>query len=154
MRQTNFNGYIFVVDTDHYAGNFERPMTAYVTGCVGECGVGQKEAEMFMDAVPSSLGKRIDDIIESVPDDHGCCRPASIYPTPGPRKQTHYEQYNSVAMFFSKRPEGDLLELMVERTKEYCDNHMSFLKEPNPIKVLSIRLVKEQVVEKEIKRLL
>jgi len=47
MRATAFEGFIFVIDTDTYAGNFERPMCAYMTGRVGECGVGEEFAEMF-----------------------------------------------------------------------------------------------------------
>jgi hypothetical protein len=188
MREGSFDGYIFVVDTDHYAGNFERPMTAYVTGNTGECEVGEEEAEMFKATVTIEIGERIDDIIESVPDDHGCCRPASIYPTPGffndglgneypdadwgtdkvkevynKAAKEHgltdsapgrFPSYQSVAMFFSDKPEDDLLELMVNRTKEFCANHMSFTKESDPIKVLGIRLVKEQVIEEVVKRLL
>ncbi|KKK83825.1 hypothetical protein LCGC14_2789530, partial [marine sediment metagenome] len=34
------DSWIFIIDTDSYAGNFEREMCAYITGRVGECGVG------------------------------------------------------------------------------------------------------------------
>ena len=33
----------FVVDTDTYAGNFEREMCAFMTGITGACGVGKEE---------------------------------------------------------------------------------------------------------------
>jgi hypothetical protein len=36
---------LFVVDTDTYAGNFEREMCAYITGQVGECEVGEEIAK-------------------------------------------------------------------------------------------------------------
>jgi len=39
--------YKFIIDTDQYAGNFEREMCAYLTGTVGECGVGDEFAELF-----------------------------------------------------------------------------------------------------------
>jgi len=39
--------YIFVIDTDYYAGNFERNLCAYATGYVGECGVGRQMAQQF-----------------------------------------------------------------------------------------------------------
>lgn len=71
-RQNNEDLYIFVVDTDIYAGNFERQMTAYVTGCVGDCGVGEKEAKMFKAVVPEDIAERIEDNIYSVADEHGC----------------------------------------------------------------------------------
>lgn len=79
MRATPFEGTIFVIDTDSYAGNFERQMCAYVTGQVGECGVGQEMAEKFNDECDVSFAG----FVVSVPDEHGCWRPASIYPTPG-----------------------------------------------------------------------
>ncbi len=36
--------YLFVIDTDTYAGSFEREICAYVTGQIGECEVGKEEA--------------------------------------------------------------------------------------------------------------
>ena len=38
------NYYGFIVDTDSYAGNFEREMCAYMTGHIGECSVGEEYA--------------------------------------------------------------------------------------------------------------
>lgn len=72
--------YIFIVDTDTYAGNFERELTAYCTGCVGECGVGDNHAVVFNEECP---GVNMEAIIEMVPDENGCRRPTSIWPTPG-----------------------------------------------------------------------
>lgn len=60
--------YLFVIDTDRYAGNFERERCAYVTGQIGDCGVGKENAEIAR---------------QEVPDEHGCARPVSIFPTPG-----------------------------------------------------------------------
>lgn len=37
---------IFIVDTGSYSGNFEREMVAYMTGCTGECEVGDDLAEL------------------------------------------------------------------------------------------------------------
>jgi len=39
--------YIFIVDTEKYAGDFERQLTAYCTGQVGDCGVGEREGQNF-----------------------------------------------------------------------------------------------------------
>lgn len=39
--------WIFVVDTEQYAGNFERGMCAFMTGMLGECGVGSEEARLY-----------------------------------------------------------------------------------------------------------
>jgi len=70
----------FVIDTDSYAGGFERPLCAVITGQFGECGVGQEEAEAFVS--PPDIN--FEDLILQVPDeDNGCRRPVVIYPTPG-----------------------------------------------------------------------
>lgn len=73
--------YSFIVDTDTYAGNFERDMTAYVTGMIGECGVGDNYATMFAEECPDL--NFADAHIEMRPDDNGCHRPTSIFATPG-----------------------------------------------------------------------
>jgi len=87
--------FMFVIDTDKYAGNFERPMTAYMTGRYGDCGVGDDEAKLFYQEMDlnddwdgvnprcyEDLGSPFVFVIE-VPDNHGCHRPTTIYPTPG-----------------------------------------------------------------------
>lgn len=74
--------YLFVIDTDQYAGNFEREMCAYVTGQFGECEVGKEIADEVRKREPK-LVERLEDLVKSVPDDHGCNRPVSIFPTPG-----------------------------------------------------------------------
>jgi hypothetical protein len=75
--------FTFVIDTEHYAGSFQRQMCAYVTGEIGECGVGddmQEIARAELDPEPLAW---FDRNIESQPDDHGCHRPTGIHPTPG-----------------------------------------------------------------------
>ncbi len=82
MRNLPSSIYIFVVDTNTYAGNFEREMTAHCTGQVGGCGVGNTYAEAFQQEHPEEF-KALERLIEQQPDDHGVFRPASIHPTPG-----------------------------------------------------------------------
>lgn len=82
MRNIPSSVYIFIVDTNEYAGNFERELTAHCTGQVGECGVGNETAEAFRKQFPEEF-KALDPLIEQQPDDHGVMRPASIHPTPG-----------------------------------------------------------------------
>jgi hypothetical protein len=62
----------FVIDTDSYAGNFERELCAYITGVVGDCGVGSRKIEF--DEIEG---------VAQVADDNGCYRPCAIYETPG-----------------------------------------------------------------------
>jgi len=71
--------YLFVIDTDMYSGNFERPMCAFMTGQFGDCGVGQEEADIFEKEVPDA---DMFELIDQQPDDHGCMRPATIWTTP------------------------------------------------------------------------
>ena len=74
--------YLFVIDTDKYAGNFEREICAYITGQIGECEVGKENAKLARQEIPDVVA-RLDELIDSVPDENGCHRPVSIFPTPG-----------------------------------------------------------------------
>ncbi len=71
--------YLFVIDTADYAGNFERELCAYVTGRIGDCEVGREMAALFEEEIGQEPFKNV----TCEPDDHGCSRPATIYPTPG-----------------------------------------------------------------------
>jgi hypothetical protein len=76
--------YILCLDTDKYAGNFERDATAYSTGIIGECEVGDDQAELFKVAgIPQDIVDELEGKIIAVPDEHGCSRPCEIQPTPG-----------------------------------------------------------------------
>ena len=70
--------FAFVIDTNSYAGNFEREMAAYLTGEVGECGVGEEEADSF----PKGSKVQFSNVAFHA-DENGCRRPVEIYPTPG-----------------------------------------------------------------------
>jgi len=124
--------YILVIDTDSYAGNFEREMTAYCTGEVGECGVGEEEAEIFQEETGENFSAKI----ESRPDEEdGCQRPCEIWKNgAGP--------YNSVAIFFSRKPSKKDVLFIKSRADKYG--------ELNKIKILGIRLLMEETVIKEI----
>ena len=92
---------IFIVDTNKYAGNFERQMIAYMTGMYGDCGVGQEEAIVFYKEMgflekdfvckDSHLPYQdnpylpyednpFNEIITQLPDERGCFRPSAIWP--------------------------------------------------------------------------
>jgi hypothetical protein len=77
--------WIFIIDTDSYAGNFERDMCAYITGVVGDCGVGEEFAKMYEEEmnVDEDLENVFVDYLEFRPDDHGCARPCDLWPTKG-----------------------------------------------------------------------
>lgn len=80
----NQTTYRLVVDTDAYAGNFERESIAFATGLVGECEVGSGEAALALD----ELDKKTVEwwkkhAIHQVDEENGCRRPALLVPTPG-----------------------------------------------------------------------
>lgn len=100
-------GFAFIIDTDSYAGNFEREMTAFVTGEIGECEVGKELIQSDFDY------EGFDDIILQVPDEHGFYRPTSCWPV-------EYEvdggkPNNAVAMFLNERPSEEMIKLMKSR---------------------------------------
>lgn len=68
----------FIIDTDKYSGNFEREMCAYLTGQIGDCGVGAEYRELFF----KEESINFDNVINQ-PDDNGCYRPCYIESTPG-----------------------------------------------------------------------
>lgn len=82
MSTENHAGHIFIIDTDSYSGNFERQMCAYITGAVGDCGVGEEEAKVFEKENQMKFND-FSDYLELEPDEHGTYRPCSIWMTPG-----------------------------------------------------------------------
>jgi hypothetical protein len=72
---------LIALDTNQYAGNFERELCAYLTGRVGECGVGENFISHFTNE--SKFPDWWEANINLEPDEHGCMRPATIVSTPG-----------------------------------------------------------------------
>ena len=129
--------YEFVIDTDAYAGNFEREMCAYVTGCVGDCDVGIGIAERVRDEIEQSdFFDEIDDLVCRLPDDNGCHRPVSTGPTPGfvndgygncytqeqwgDRKEEGFPAYQSVEIHLADDPTKELLEFFMTRAHAFA----------------------------------
>lgn len=73
--------YTFIIDTNIYAGNFERQMCAFMTGMTGECGVGEHVAEQVRSTLEH--GGWYSTHVVNVDDGEGCERPCQIEPTPG-----------------------------------------------------------------------
>lgn len=74
--------YTFIIDTDSYAGNFEREMCAYLTGHIGDCEVGEEWAQKFMEEYGDDPAYEFKNICQQA-DEHGCYRPCAIQTTPG-----------------------------------------------------------------------
>jgi hypothetical protein len=135
VNQDKPDHYIFVIDTDSYSGNFEREMCAYITGQIGECGKGDKQASFAGTEIPELVTK-FEEIIEQVADEHGCYRPTSIFQSPKygndgdgkhvvltdeNKEQFPWPAYNSVAIYFNERPDANLIEVMKERATTFSE---------------------------------
>lgn len=149
--------FIFVIDTNTCAGNFERDLTAFCTGQYGECGIGQDLAEEFEINFPQKYKEFYNIINRYMPDEHGCGRPTTIWPTPGywnngngkefkdsqwDGKKTKYPSYQSVAIFFDTKPTHEQINFICQRACDYCAKE--------DIKILKFRLIQEIKTEKVI----
>ena len=107
------SGYVFIIETDKFAGNFNRKMCAYATGVLGASRGGEAEAREFYNhrglAWPPEYGypdpNPFCDIIAEIPDSECCHEPSAIW-SPG---------NTNVGIFFSERPSNELMTLMQER---------------------------------------
>lgn len=165
----NIPPFVFVIDTDKYAGNFEREMCAFITGHIGDCGVGKGRQKLFFEKFEIDHEEQsiFFEKVLSVPDEHGCCRPCSIWTTPKrvntgmgkcydedseeAKKAEHsYSAYESVGIFFSEQPSKELIEIMKERTEEFCKLKPHRFGTPKNIEIKGFRLVKLTLVMGEI----
>ena len=76
--------FLFVIDTEQYAGNFERELCAWCTGQIGMCEVGSEEAADFKAEHPAEYAEfsRVVEQFSRDEDDH-TLRPACLVATPG-----------------------------------------------------------------------
>jgi hypothetical protein len=141
--------YIFIVDTDLYAGNFEREMCAFLTGQTGDCSVGEEIAIEFENKFPIEFTE-FENIIGHFVDEHGVFRPVELEETP-PIKG-NYPQCNSVSIAFSEKPASELLKFMIDRANEFVKQDFQFIK-ANSIKIKGFRLktVTQKVEYQDIK---
>jgi hypothetical protein len=139
-------GYVVVIETDQYAGMFERQLCAYVTGVVGECEVGRDMSNLYyrdMDIEDDeSSGKSADQqsifygFIGDKQDDDGTWRPCSIWPNPrygvdadgkhALLDDDNFEQYNypanlGVAIFFNVEPTPEQRKIVSERANKFFE---------------------------------
>ena len=153
-----------VIDTDKYAGNFDRDLTAYCTRIIGECGRGDDLAQKYS-------GMYFENVLRQVTDEHGCRRPCAIHWTPdlyndglggvyreGEEKSAtetykkscekhgiefkklgRYPAMRSVEIFFRDEPENSQLEAIREKCYEFCQQ--------KEIKITGFRLKYEETIE-------
>lgn len=161
--------YIFIVDTAEYAGNFERPMVAYMTGCVGECGVGREAAalahEEWQQAHPPMTEEELEAMWESEYADTdwdtalegnlfglpeplrfgNCARPATIWLSADRKPKI---PYSSVAVAFENELTPDQIKTLTERARTFCNNYpkMSRLGGKQPLTFKGVRIVHRVIV--------
>lgn len=153
---------MFIVDTEQYAGNFERELTAWITGAVGECEVGREFANIAEKELPLDTRKWFEMNVTNCPDDRGCYRPTSLWETPGwynngsgkefkvepgenpPKKG--YPAYLSVAIFLDEEPPPEIVEVMKERARSF--NQRPGRREwDRDITVTGFRLIEQKVTK-------
>ncbi len=122
--------YIVLISTNNYSGNFERELTAYVTGCYGECEVGKREANDFLNNVEDD--SLFTEIAYCIHDDTAS-RPCSIWPNAD-------GIYNSVAIFFNDKPLPVEMAIIRDRLSTY--NSFRAGQDKDPISINGIELVK------------
>lgn len=167
--------YYFVIDTNQYAGNFERDMCAYMTGIVGECDVGSEYAKLFTDETKrfweDSETNPFEDLVLLL-DEEGdnCRRPCLTVSTPGwyndgngnytkTKGNCTFPAYLSVAIILDRIPENkeiiflkDRAYLFVSKKQEIEENRYKGVFSKNEIKIEGFRLIeiKEETTHTEI----
>lgn len=122
-------GFVFIVDTNEYSGNFERELTAYVTGVVGECEVGDEY-------IDDKITPIFQESIQQCSDDNGCYRPCEAINSPDGR-------CNSVGIFFHTEPTPEQISIMKDRSYDFNQVRIdtdSYYKNSD-IKILGFRLI-------------
>lgn len=128
--------YGFIIDTNEYAGNFEREMCAFATGQLGECGVGEKDSNLFVKEMGEGLLEEFSYRMVHLPDDHGCSRPCSVWDGNGKDAVC-----NSVIIFFSEIPPNNLIKIIKERSEAFTKRPKS-----GKFKILGYRMLKIETI--------
>ena len=166
---------VVAIDTTDYSGNFEREMCAFVTGQVGECGVGdglieEAQEELAQDTFNNTLEWIEDHIVQEADDsDCPCLRPCSIWPTPGrvnngsggrfneqelPKEDSwqgvHWPAYESVGIFFDEVPPKEVMEVIVERAKRFAAERpdwKSWKGEKKQLTIIGVRVLEPKLIK-------
>lgn len=146
--------YAIIIETNLYAGNFERELCAYVTGAVGECDVGSELSDVAFKEC-DDIGE-IADYTMCYPDDNGCYRPVSIYNLEGDTG------YTTLIIFLEQPLPANLAKIVEERAYKFAEESRKNIDAPRlsgrkgyeQIKHGDLRINKVTFVEQEIVRTL
>lgn len=168
MDYSNHSGYLIIIDTDSFAGNFEREMCAYLTGQFAKDHVADDLAEELRDNDDIKHIDWWDEHIAPIEDEKGSdfYRPCDIYPTAGLTKTIVFDGktieqpvFNSVAIFTNQIPPAKIIKELVKRAKYFCENRETIYDDvglylpdgfDQPMNFLGYRIL-EPVVKKEVK---
>ncbi len=131
--------YTLLINTDSYAGNFEREMTAYCTGVIGECEVGEELIEKFNDEIALNFNipnDYFEDKLAQKPDEYGCYRPCQI-------ERNEDGIYNTVGINFNNEPTTKDIEIIKYAASQFV--------EKNNIKIIDFSLKIDTTITKVVK---
>ena len=140
MENIEEKSYIVVINTNQYAGNFEREITAFITGQIGECGVGDEQAKLC----PENVSTQFAEIIYNEMDDNGCSRPCTVWEYGkryADKLQQQVPKYNGVAIFFHTKPSDNQINIIKDRAKRF---------NRRDLKIEGFRLIEKTITYKEI----
>ena len=152
--------YHFIVDTEQYAGNWERELCAYITGLLGDCGVGSDMSVLAMQEIDAETALWFEGHVEQDSDDHGCRRPVKLHPTPGwyndgngnhhrGHAKGRYPAYLSIAITLDELPTPEVFELMTQRAHAFATDRPDS-SERAPFTVTDVRIIKMTMIEEQI----
>lgn len=138
--------YEFRIHTNLYAGNFERQLCGFITGC-HDGSHGPIEAELFIEERGDELQQEFDDIIGWVPDDSSFHHERRVSIIPG-----ETGDFNSLAIFFIQEPTREMIDVMLERLAkfpEYYGTCMNHYQDAKTLIISSQELVLVEVYSRE-----
>lgn len=134
----------FVIDTNRYAGNFERQMTGFVTGVFtvfdnGDADHGDKEAVFARKEIVRPTLRWFKKHVVHAADEHGHRHNSTMWRSPMGTPQGE-PVFNSVAIFFDAQPDPTRVHLMARRAAEFCERHV-YEYQPDDLQVVGWRLI-------------
>ena len=169
--------FVFVADTDTFAGGFERELCGYLTGRLDEPSShhGETEAEIAEGELPEAVRDYFEEhviLCPEQPDDLPISTPVIIYPTPGwwndgrgnytkgiPTaedlakcwKGKAWPAHYSVGILFDERPPADVIGILKARAKAFAE-YWPGRPLGCPFVITGFRLVEETVrtIEEEV----
>jgi hypothetical protein len=163
--------WLFVIDTDEYAGGVERDMSAFIVGQCDLChsGIGDCEEDSYHQLYNEELPKNpFENLVGSIVDDHGDDQinrsPQILVATPGysnnghgevkklsPGETLEHPAYNSIGIALEREPTEEELDLLCERTLKFSSLPKDKDWDARP-KILGFRLLEYKTTFKTLWR--